>query len=141
MSPELIYFLKVNTGIILFYLFYRIFFSKDTFFRIRRVILPGFFVISLLYPLLHIEEWTRNQEPLLEIVQRYATALLPEIEAGVQEVGVNHWWQFIPSLLFYIYLTGVIFLSIRLLIRLSGIILLNRRCQKKEDPGNRGTYP
>ncbi|MCD8166266.1 MAG: M56 family metallopeptidase [Bacteroides sp.] len=86
----------------------------------------------MIYNYTSVQAWTRNQEPLLEIAQLYATAFLPEIEAGPQGVAVNHWWQLIPSLLFYIYLAGVVLLSIRLLIQLSGIILLNRRCNKEK---------
>ena len=56
MTPELAYFLKINVAIALFYAFYRLFFHKDTFFHWRRTALLCFFGISLLYPLLNIQE-------------------------------------------------------------------------------------
>ena len=36
MTPELIYMLKVNVGIALFYAFYKLFCGSDTFFKWRR---------------------------------------------------------------------------------------------------------
>ena len=50
MTPEFAYFLKVNVAFILLYAFYRLFFYKDTFFKLRRTILLAFFGVSLLYP-------------------------------------------------------------------------------------------
>ena len=48
MTPEFAYFLKVNVAFILLYAFYRLFFYKDTFFKLRRTILLAFFgVIAL----------------------------------------------------------------------------------------------
>lgn len=78
MSPELVYFLKVNIGIILLYGFYRMFLYKDTFFSWRRTILIGSLLLSLYYPLLNIEDWIKNQEQMSAVVQIYATNMLPE---------------------------------------------------------------
>ena len=55
MTPEFAYFLKVNVAFILLYAFYRLFFYKDTFFKLRRTILLAFFGVSLLYPLMNIQ--------------------------------------------------------------------------------------
>ena len=57
MTPEFAYFLKVNVAFILLYAFYRLFFYKDTFFKLRRTILLAFFGVSLLYPLMNIQDW------------------------------------------------------------------------------------
>lgn len=81
MTPELAYFLKINVAIALFYAFYRLFFHKDTFFHWRRTALLCFFGISLLYPLLNIQEWIKEQEPMVAMADLYATIILP---------GANH---------------------------------------------------
>ena len=60
MTPEFAYFLKVNVAFILLYAFYRLFFYKDTFFKLRRTILLAFFGVSLLYPLMNIQDWIRD---------------------------------------------------------------------------------
>lgn len=55
MTPELIYMLKVNVGIALFYAFYKLFCGSDTFFKWRRIALLSFLTLSFLYPLLNIQ--------------------------------------------------------------------------------------
>ncbi len=77
MTPEFAYFLKVNVAFILLYAFYRLFFYKDTFFKLRRTILLAFFGVSLLYPLMNIQDWIREQGPIVEVIQMYS-AILPE---------------------------------------------------------------
>ena len=61
MTPEFAYLLKVNVAFVLFYAFYRLFFYKDTFFKLRRAILLAFFGLALFYPLLNIQDWVRQQ--------------------------------------------------------------------------------
>ena len=99
MTPELAYFLKINVAIALFYAFYRLFFHTDTFFHWRRTELLSFFGISLLYPLLNIQEWIKEQEPMVAMAALYATIILPEqiIEAP-QETTAN-WQELIPQIL------------------------------------------
>ena len=108
MTPELAYFLKINVAIALFYAFYRLFFHKDTFFHWRRTALLCFFGISLLYPLLNIQEWIKEQEPMVAMADLYATIILPEqiIEAP-QETTAN-WQELIPQILGFIYWTSVL---------------------------------
>lgn len=60
MTPEFAYLLKVNVAFVLFYAFYRLFFYKDTFFKLRRAILLAFFGLALFYPLLNIQDWVRQ---------------------------------------------------------------------------------
>ena len=67
MTPEFAYLLKVNVAFVLFYAFYRLFFYKDTFFKLRRAILLAFFGLALFYTLLNIQDWVRQQEPIAEV--------------------------------------------------------------------------
>lgn len=48
-APELIYMLKVNIGIALFYAFYKLFCCRDTFFQWRRIALLSFLALSLFF--------------------------------------------------------------------------------------------
>lgn len=77
MNDALIYFLKVNIAIALFYLFYRLFFAGDTFWKARRYYLLFSILVSLGYPFLSIENWMQKQEPVQRIIVNYAS--LPEI--------------------------------------------------------------
>ena len=54
-APELIYMLKVNIGIALFYAFYKLFCCRDTFFQWRRIALLSFLALSFLYPLMDMQ--------------------------------------------------------------------------------------
>lgn len=80
MTPEFAYLLKVNVAFVLFYAFYRLFFYKDTFFKLRRAILLAFFGLALFYPLLNIQDWVRQQEPIADVIYMYS-AMLPEATA------------------------------------------------------------
>ena len=75
MDPEWIYLLKVNAGIVFFYLFYKILCQYDTFFQWRRFSLLGFLIFSLLYPLVDIQDWVMEQPALHELADNYTAWL------------------------------------------------------------------
>jgi TonB family protein len=77
MNTTLIYLLQVNVGVILFYLFYRLFFAGDTFWKTRRLYLLLSIGASFAYPLLSIESWLSQPEPMQTTLVRMTT--LPEI--------------------------------------------------------------
>ncbi len=137
MTPELAYYIKINVAILLFYAFYRLFFSKDTFFKWRRTILLCFFGISLLYPLLNIQGWIKGQEPMVAMADLYATIILPEQVIGAPQDASIPWAELIPEVLKMTYWLGVIVLSIRFLIQLGGIIRLHFVCPKSTIQGSR----
>lgn len=132
MTPELAYFLKINVAIALFYAFYRLFFHKDTFFHWRRIALLCFFGVSLLYPLLNIQEWIKEQEPMVAMADLYATIILPEqiVEAPQGATNNYNWQELLPQILGFIYWTGVLLLTLRFLIQLGSIIRLHFLCPK-----------
>lgn len=80
----LAYFLKVNVAIVLFYAFYRLFFYKDTFFGWRRTALLCFFAVSAAVPLLNIQTWITEQEPMVAMADLYASVVLPELTVGTE---------------------------------------------------------
>lgn len=138
MTPELAYFLKINVGIALFYAFYRLFLYKDTFFHWRRTALLCFFGVSLLYPMLNLQEWVKAHEPMVAMADLYATTLLPEIvfdEVAIT-AGIN-WQDITLMLLKVIYLCGVILFSIRFIVQLISIIRLRIRCKAIQIKGVR----
>lgn len=71
----MVYFLKINVAIALFYAFYRLFFYKDTFFGWRRTALLCFFAVSVVVPLLDIQNWIEQQEPMAAMVDLYASVV------------------------------------------------------------------
>lgn len=132
MASELAYFLKINVAIILFYAFYRLFFYKDTFFQWRRIVLLCFFTISPLYPLLNMQEWVKDNKPMIAIADIYATTVLSEytVETTPAETPIN-WHETILAFACYTYFAGVVLLLIRFLLQLGSIILLHLRCRKE----------
>ena len=62
MNPTLIYLLKVNIAIVLFYLFYRLFFANDTFWKTRRIYLLFSIGLSFVYPFFSIESWLQSHK-------------------------------------------------------------------------------
>lgn len=125
----LVYFLKVNIAIALFYAFYRLFFYKDTFFSWRRTVLLCFLAVSAAVPLLNIQNWMVEQEPMAAMADLYASVVLPELI--ITPGGPHTNWK---SLIFQYgsiaYWAGVLFLSIRFFTQLISIIHLTYRCQK-----------
>ena len=134
MTPELAYFLKINIAIALFYAFYRLFFYRDTFFQWRRTVLLCFLVISPLYPVLNIQEWIRSHEPMVAMVDLYATIVLPEIEI-TPEVRAADWQSIILSTVNIIYWSGVTLLLVRFFAQLASILRLRLRCRKDQIEG------
>lgn len=123
MTPEFAYLLKVNVAFVLFYAFYRLFFYKDTFFKLRRAILLAFFGLALFYPLLNIQDWVRQQEPIADVIYMYS-AMLPEATAKADAAASVDWYGWLLGSLGFIYWGIVAFLCGRFLVRLSSILWL-----------------
>lgn len=123
MTPEFAYLLKVNVAFVLFYAFYRLFFYKDTFFKLRRAILLAFFGLALFYPLLNIQDWVRQQEPIADVIYMYS-AMLPEATAKTDAAASVDWYGWLLGSLGFIYWGIVAFLCGRFLVQLSSILWL-----------------
>ena len=123
MTPEFVYLLKVNVAFVLFYAFYRLFFYKDTFFKLRRAILLAFFGLALFYPLLNIQDWVRQQEPIADVIYMYS-AMLPEATAKADAAASVDWYGWLLGSLGFIYWGIVAFLCGRFLVQLSSILWL-----------------
>ncbi len=122
MTPEIVYLLKVNIAFALFYGFYRLFFYKDTFFKLRRVFLLAFYGLALLYPLCNFQDWLKGQEPMAEVIGFYSAIISPviiETEASEPVSWANIW--------LCLYLLGAALLLIRLIAQLYSILHLKRQ--------------
>lgn len=124
MSPELTYFLKVNVALILFYAFYRLFFYKDTFFKLRRSILLVFFGLALVYPVFNLQEWIKEQPPMVEIILLYAEVMPNIVVEPVQQASSLSLEGLIRLIVFSIYFIVVGLLFIRFFIQLGNILCL-----------------
>lgn len=129
MTPEFAYFLKVNVAFILFYAFYRLLFYKDTFFKLRRFSLLAFFGLALLYPLLNIQDWVKEQEPMTEVIMMYS-AMMPEVTVTPEAIAKTDWKAILLSASSYIYWGVVVLLFVRFLVQLTSILLLAYRSKR-----------
>ncbi len=117
MNTQLIYLLQVNVGMTLFYLFYKVFFADDTFWKTRRLYLLLSFVASFAYPLLSIESWLSQPEPVQTALVRYTT--LPEIVISPNQQAST---ISLENILIGTYLLVVFALAVRMLAQLLAIL-------------------
>ena len=114
MGVFFIYILKSSVCLVLFYLFFRLLLSKQTFHRFNRMALLGVLFFSLLIPC--IEVTTRHQVEVQQAVLSIEQLLLmAELEAtpanvgAVQETSAISWVQVV----LLVYLAGILFLACR----------------------------
>ena len=129
----MVYFLKINVAIALFYAFYRLFFYKDTFFAWRRTALMCFFAVSAAVPLFDIQTWIVQQEPMVAMADLYAAVVLPEITLTPQPQ--MDWKQLLVQGIGIVYWLVVALLALRFVVQLAGIFRLARRCSVQEIDG------
>lgn len=80
MELLIIYFIKVNVALAVLFTFYKLLFSRDTFFQLRRIMLIIICIISFVYPFLHIPVLTHlKNSPLEQAVVSVYSKLLPEV--------------------------------------------------------------
>jgi TonB family protein len=129
MSAGIAYFLKVNLALMLFYAFYRLFFRKDTFFRLRRSLLLACFGFALTYPLANVQEWMKEQEPVAGLIQMYS-ALLPATKPAENAAEAAGWQTNLGHLACACYCTGVALLLLRFAAQAGYILRLALRSRR-----------
>ena len=130
MAPEVIYLLKVNIGITLFYAFYKLFCNRNTFFNCRRIALLSFLFISFLYPILDIQDWAKEQSSMQTLAGYYATEILPEATVfSTTTATTTRTWN-ILTLIRFVYIGGIIVLGLRFAIQLFSLIRLALKSRK-----------
>ena len=127
MTPELIYMLKVNVGIALFYAFYKLFCGSDTFFKWRRIALLSFLTLSFLYPLLNIQTWIKEQPAIYELTDYYTLLITGNTNTNNEIVttAVTAPTPTLMTLFTWVYFIGVALLSARFIIQLLSIFRLS----------------
>ena len=98
MTPFILYLIKVNFALVVLYTFYKLMFTKDTFFGLRRFMLILIYITSFVYPLFSIPGWmTMNHTG--QVINDFYETVLPELEitytAGVGKriPGRNLYWS------------------------------------------------
>lgn len=135
-APELVYFVKVNLAFILLYGFYRLFFYKDTYFTLRRVVLLLFYVLAFAYPLFNIQDWMKEQQqPLAEVIYSYSGSA-PEMVVSPGEGSSSILWQdLIARSALWVYLLVAGGLFVQFLIQIFSIMRIRHKSQRSEIKG------
>lgn len=126
MGVFLVYILKSACCLALFYLFYRLLLSKETFFRFNRFALLGILTISALLPFLEF-----NREMRVEGVGQ-SIAISNELSSETEFVveGASSVFPWVQALLL-IYIVGVVFFALRYLFTMTRLgLLLNKGSRK-----------
>ena len=131
MGTFLVYILKSAVCLAVFYLFYRLLLSKETFHRFNRMALLGVMVLSCLLPLIQVT--VKEASPVnMQVMSMEDLLLMYQWNQGatvVEEGGHTLRWQ---EILVLVYFAGLLFVIVRHLWSLGRMLFLIRhsRCEK-----------
>ena len=131
MGTFFVYILKSAFCLALFYLFYRLLLSKETFHRFNRVALLGLLVASCVVPLIQVGAQGANEinRQFLSLEEMLLMAE-PMDEVGAEVLAVPTWgWK---EMLLLLYIIGIVFFLIRNLWSLGRMIGLIDGCRKEK---------
>lgn len=120
----LIYLLKANIALALFYIAYRLVLRRLTFYTLNRFFLLGGIIFSSLFPLIDITTFVEKHEQLSGTVETY----MPDFEALKAQVGTTFT---IWHLLIYIFWTGVLMMAFRLGMQLLSLLKIHRKTETR----------
>ena len=124
----MVYLLKVNVLLAVFYGFYRLLFTRDTFFVWRRVVLLLMAAAALTIPLVDLSWWVASHEQTANLAEVYQEVMLPTVTITGTEARFP--WLRLFSLL---YLGGVGVLLARLAWQLTTIVRMTRSAEQSAD--------
>ena len=125
MNDAIMYFLKVNIAIALFYLFYRLVFYNDTFWAARRFYLVFAILLSAMHPLISLSGWLEKQEPMQVIVANYVQ--LQEVTIGAKPAT---FWT-IENILLAVYALVSLILLVRMCVQILTIVRWKMKGKKQ----------
>jgi len=125
MNDALMYFLKVNIAIALFYLFFRLLFYNDTFWKTRRFYLVFSILLSVIYPFVSLTGWLEKQEPMQAIIVNYAQLQAVTVTPQPKSAFT------IENVLLGVYTLVSVVLLVKMLVQLVSILRWKLKGEKK----------
>lgn len=129
MIPELIiYLLKANLSILIFYFGYRLFLKQFTFYSLNRIYLLFALIYSGLYPLINLGDLFKSNPEIKQQINNIS----PDWQQSVSYVNSSNvvpdsiYWQMI----ILVFWAGVILMMGRLIIQLSSLLVLHRKSEQ-----------
>ena len=125
-----VYILKSSVCLALFYLFYRLLLSNETFHRFNRMALLGLLALSCLIPLMEVtvKDPSDVSLPFLSLEEMLMMASVESVEVVEEAEPVVFPWR---ELLLMGYLAGILFFFLRHVWSLGRMLRLIGRCQKE----------
>lgn len=126
MGEFFVYILKSSVCLSLFYLFYRLLLSKETFHRFNRLALLGMMVLSVVIPFFQVitKQQVAIQQPLLNLEYLLQMA---EVQTVAETPTLQSVWL---QGLFLAYVCGCVFFFLRFIYSISAIIRVIRGGEK-----------
>jgi len=126
----IVYLIKVNIAIVLFYGIYRLLFQQDTFFQWKRLALLTIIFISFLYPAIDLTRQLIANHQLQNVLEtvRIPVYELPEV---VITGNANTSASRLPQVIVAIYILGLGFLLFRMLFQIGAIMIKLQKTTQK----------
>lgn len=133
METFFVYLIKSSVCVLFYELFYRLFLRGETFHRLNRIVLLMSLILSLLLPLFDVSEWfvAASQDRALPFAGM--TVSLQELAVEQKAAALSdHNGMTLSTVLFGIYLTGVVLLLLKNLFVFVYLHRLLKRCRREQ---------
>ncbi len=131
--PTAQYLLESSICLFVFYIMYKMFFQKNTFFQINRIYLLSGALLSFFIPLLHIQSYPQETAVISSAINT-AQYLTIEFNTQMDKGGVFLTFS-CKEIIISIYVLGVTFFSTRLFFKLNKIKRIIQQSEKTEKGG------
>ena len=127
------YLLKLNLALIVLFGFYKLMFSGDTFFALRRATLIGMYLVAMLVPGLNCSYWINKSVGMVSMANEYAAIGLPAVTVTPGGGGSIGW----ETTAMTIYTMVACLFLLRFFWQLVSIVRLRNKCRTTDINGTK----
>ncbi len=127
------YLLKLNLALIVLFGFYKLMFSGDTFFALRRATLIGMCLVAMLVPGLNCSYWINKSVGMVSMANEYAAIVLPAVTITPGGGGAIGW----ETTAMTIYTMVACLFLLRFFWQLVSIVRLRNKCRTTDINGTK----
>lgn len=127
------YLLKLNLALIVLFGFYKLMFSGNTFFALRRATLIGMCLVAMLVPGLNCSYWINKSVGMVSMANEYAAIVLPAVTITPGGGGAIGW----ETTAMTIYTMVACLLLLRFFWQLVSIVRLRNKCRTTDINGTK----
>lgn len=127
------YLLKLNLALIVLFGFYKLMFSGDTFFALRRATLIGMYLVAMLVPGLNCSYWINKSVGMVSMANEYAAIVLPAVTVTPGGGGAIGWETTATT----IYTMVACLFLLRFFWQLVSIVRLRNKCRTTDINGTK----